>query len=33
VTALDELLAKIPDVCPLLQKPIEWSREDRGLEA
>jgi hypothetical protein len=33
VTARDELLAKIPDVCPLLQAPLEWSREDRGFES
>ena len=32
VTALDELLANMPDVCPLLQTPIDWSREDRGFE-
>ncbi len=33
VTALDELLANIPDMCPLLQTPLEWSREDRGFES
>jgi hypothetical protein len=33
VTALDELLDKIPDMCPLLQTPLEWSREDRGFES
>jgi hypothetical protein len=33
LTALGELLANIPAVCPLLQKPIDWSREDRGFEA
>ncbi len=33
VTALDELLDKIPDVCPLLQTSLEWSREDRSFES
>jgi hypothetical protein len=31
VTALEELLANIPDVYPLLQTPIDWSREERGF--
>ncbi len=33
VTALEELLANVPDVCPLLQQPIDWSREDRDFES
>jgi hypothetical protein len=32
VTALDELIANIPDECPLLNKPLQWSREERGFE-
>ena len=31
VAALEELLANIPDVYPLLQTPIDWSREERGF--
>jgi hypothetical protein len=23
----------MPDVCPLLQTPIDWSREERGFES
>jgi hypothetical protein len=33
VTAPEELLANMPDVCPLLQTPIDWSREERGFES
>jgi hypothetical protein len=33
VTALEELLANIPAVCPLFQTPIDWSREDRDFES
>jgi hypothetical protein len=31
-TALEELLANMPGVCPLLQTPIDWRREERGYE-
>jgi hypothetical protein len=31
--ALEELLTNIPSLCPLLEQPIAWTREERGGQA
>ena len=31
--ALEELLTNIPTLCPLLEQPIAWTREERGGKA